>query len=54
MRNAYNEALYETQKTPDASHEPFNQFIANIIEETLRERIKILKLNEQNLRDYDR
>ncbi|MDR1522070.1 MAG: Fic family protein [Streptococcaceae bacterium] len=54
MRNAYNEAPYETQKTPDASHEPFNQFIAKIVEETLHERIEVLKLNEQNLRDYDR
>ncbi|MDR0690485.1 MAG: Fic family protein [Streptococcaceae bacterium] len=53
LRKIYNEVLYETQKTPDASHELFNQFIADIVEDTLRERVEILKLNEQNLRDYD-
>ncbi|MDR1473325.1 MAG: Fic family protein [Lactobacillales bacterium] len=53
MRGAYNKALYETQKTPDASLEPFNQFIADIVEDTLHKQIEILKLNEQNLQDFN-
>lgn len=54
LRKTYNKVLYETQKTPDASHEPFNQFIADIVEDTLRERVKILELNERNLHDSDK
>ncbi|QBO37397.1 Fic family protein [Periweissella cryptocerci] len=47
-RKLYNDTLYMTQATENASHEPMNQLVANIVEDTLRERVELLSRYDAN------
>lgn len=50
-RDKYMQALYHAQQTGD--HDPFDLLVAQYVDQELDERIKVLKLHEQNIKDAE-